>query len=272
MRALTYEGPHTIAVSTMADPVPSDANGAVVRITAAGICGSDLHIYDGHGFSTDLGFCVGHEAVGEVVEVGSGVTAFRPGDRVMVPASTGCGRCEACRANWVAGCTNGGSGCYGLSHGLEGSQAEAVAVPNADANLVALPDSISDDAGLTLTDNFPTAWYGARRARIQPGDRVTVVGLGPVGQFSVMSALLMGGSQVFAIDLVPERRAAAAKLGATPLTGQDPIAELRELTGGQGTEVVLEAVGADATIELSCAAGEPGGCRWSGSTRPGTSR
>ncbi|MEZ5217243.1 MAG: alcohol dehydrogenase family protein [Ilumatobacteraceae bacterium] len=251
MRALTYEGPHTIAVSTMADPVPSDANGAVVRITAAGICGSDLHIYDGHGFSTDLGFCVGHEAVGEVVEVGSGVTAFRPGDRVMVPASTGCGRCEACRANWVAGCTNGGSGCYGLSHGLEGSQAEAVAVPNADTNLVALPDSISDDAGLTLTDNFPTAWYGARRARIQPGDRVTVVGLGPVGQFSVMSALLMGGSQVFAIDLVPERREAAAKLGATPLTEQDPIAELRELTGGQGTEVVLEAVGADATIELS---------------------
>lgn len=251
MRALTYEGPRTIAVSTVADPVPPGADGAVVRITAAGICGSDLHIYDGHGFSTDLGFCVGHEAVGEVVAVGNGVRSFSTGDRVLVPASTGCGRCESCRAGWVAGCSAGGSGCYGLSHRLEGSQAEAVAVADADTNLVRLPEHISDETGLVLTDNFPTAWYGARRARIAPGDTVTVIGLGPVGQCSVMSALAMGAGRVFAIDPVAERRARAELLGAEALHPEDPIADLRSRTSGAGSDVVLEAVGHDATVTLS---------------------
>jgi 2-desacetyl-2-hydroxyethyl bacteriochlorophyllide A dehydrogenase len=251
MRALTYEGPQQIAVSDVADPVPAGLDGAVVQITAAGICGSDLHIYDGHGFSPDLGFCVGHEAVGEVVAVGSDVGRFEVGDRVLVPASVGCSTCEPCRSGWVAGCLTFEGGCYGLAHRLPGSQAEAVAVPVADLNLVRIPDSISDDAALVLTDNLPTAWYGARRARIQPGDTVAVVGLGPVGLLSVMAAQTMGAARVLAIDLVPGRRAQAQAIGAEPVDSDDPKSAVPDLTGGRGADVVLEAVGADATISLS---------------------
>ncbi|QXC61050.1 alcohol dehydrogenase catalytic domain-containing protein [Aquihabitans sp. G128] len=251
MRALTYEGPHEIAVSTVADPVPHDLDGAVVAVRAAGICGSDLHIYGGHGFSTDLGFCVGHEAVGEVVEVGSGVRSFAVGDRVVVPASTGCGTCSACRSGWVLGCRRQQSGCYGLGHALEGSQAEAVAVPAADGNLVRVPDAIGDDAALTLTDNLPTAWYGARRGRIQPGETVAVIGLGPVGILSILSAQVFGAARVLAVDLVAERRAQAAALGAEPMEGDDVKAAVAEATAGRGADVVIEAVGADATIDLA---------------------
>src|SRR6476619_6863753 len=216
MRALTYHGPYDVRVESIADPRLFDDESAIVAIRACGICGSDLHIYEGHGFSPDLGFCVGHEAVGEVVAVGDAVTRFGVGDSVLLP----------------------------------GSQAEAVAVPCADGNLVAIPEGVSDDAALVLTDNAPTAWYGARRARIEPGDVVAVVGLGPVGIRSVLAAQIMGASRVLAIDLVPERRAAAAALGAEPVEG-DPKVAVREMTGGRGAGVVLEAVGADATIDLA---------------------
>src|SRR3954467_6987822 len=251
MRALTYQGPFDVRVVDVPDAAPFDSEGAVVRVRACGICGSDLHIYEGHGFSPDLGFCVGHEAVGEVVAVGEAVTRFRVGDSVLVPGSVGCATCGPCRAGYVLGCERNRAGCYGLSAMLPGSQAEAVAVPCADGNLVAIPDGVSDDAALVLTDNAPTAWYGARRARIAPGDVVAVVGLGPVGIMSVLAAQIMGASRVLAIDLVPERRAAAAALGAEPVESEDPKAAVREMTGGRGAGVVLEAVGADATIDLA---------------------
>src|SRR6478752_3468085 len=250
MRALTYQGPFDVRVVDVPDPVPFDAEAAVVRVRACGICGSDLHIYEGHGFSPDLGFCVGHEAVGEVVAVGDAVTRFRVGDSVLVPGSVGCATCGPCRAGYVLGCERNRSGCYGLSAMLPGSQAEAVAVPCADGNLVAIPDGVSDDAALVLTDNAPTAWYGARRARIEPGDVVAVVGLGPVGIMSVLAAQIMGASRVLAIDLVPERRAAAAALGAEPVDG-DPRVVVREMTGGRGAGVVLEAVGVNQSANFA---------------------
>ena len=249
MRALTYHGPFDVRVDTIDDPQPFDDEGAVVAIRACGICGSDLHIYEGHGFSPDLGFCVGHEAVGEVVEVGAAVSRFRVGDSVLVSASTGCNACVPCRAGYVLGCERGRSGCYGLSGMLPGSQAEYVSVPSADGNLVAIPEGVSDDAALVLTDNAPTAWYGARRARIEPGDTVAVIGLGPVGIMAVLAAQVMGAGRVLAIDLVDERRAAAAALGAEPVDG-DPRRTVRELTGGRGVNAVIEAVGADTTIDL----------------------
>lgn len=250
MRALTYHGPFDVRVEEIADPKPFDAEGAVVAIRACGICGSDLHIYEGHGFSPDLGFCVGHEAVGEVVEVGSAVSRFRVGDSVLVSASTGCNSCGPCRAGYVLGCERGRSGCYGLSAILPGSQAEYVSVPAADGNLVAVPAGVSDDAALVLTDNAPTAWYGARRARIQPGDTVAVIGLGPVGIMAVVAAQVMGAGRVLAIDLVAERRAAAESLGAEPVDG-DPRLAVREMTAGRGVHAVIEAVGADVTIDLA---------------------
>jgi alcohol dehydrogenase len=251
MRALTYQGPFDVRVVDVPDPVPFDDQAAVVAVRACGICGSDLHIYEGHGFSPDLGFCVGHEAVGEVVAVGKAVTRFRVGDSVLVPGSVGCATCGPCRAGYVLGCERNRAGCYGLSATLPGSQAEAVAVPCADGNLVAIPDGVSDDAALVLTDNAPTAWYGARRARISPGDVVAVVGLGPVGIMSVLAAQIMGASRVLAIDLVPERRAAATALGAEPVEHGDPKVAVREMTGGRGAGVVLEAVGTDVTIDLA---------------------
>ncbi|HVN49974.1 MAG TPA: alcohol dehydrogenase family protein [Acidimicrobiales bacterium] len=259
MKALTYEGPRDIAYRDVADPAPQGADAAVVAVRLCGICGSDLHIYGGHGFSPDLGFCVGHEAMGEVVEVGRDVRHFAVGDRVLVPASTGCGDCPACHRGLVARCEKQEAFCYGLSHALEGSQAQAVAVPHADGNLTAVPDEVDDESALLLTDNLPTAWYGARRAGIRPGDRVAVVGLGPVGLLAAMSAMVMGASRVFAIDLVPERRARAAALGAEPVDGDDVKAEVLAATEGRGPEVVLEAVGSDATISLALGLVRPAG-------------
>ena len=251
MKALTYEGPHRIAYSTIDDPKLFGLDGAIVQVKACGICGSDLHIYEGHGFSTDLGFCVGHEAVGEVVEIGSGVREFNIGDRVMVTASTGCGNCARCRAGYVMACERGMAGCYGLGATLPGSQAEAVAIPGADGNLIKLSDSISDDAAIVLTDNLPTAWYGARRARIAVGETVAIVGLGPVGLMSVAAAFAMGAGRVLAVDLVPERRARAAAMGAEPVEDHDVRAAVTEMTRGHKCDVVIEAVGADATIQLA---------------------
>ncbi|NMN95933.1 alcohol dehydrogenase catalytic domain-containing protein [Antrihabitans stalactiti] len=262
MKALLYEGPQAIRYRDMPDPTLVDDRGALVRVTSAGICGSDLHIYGGHGFSPDLGFCVGHEAVGEVVEVGSAVRRFAVGDRVLVAASVGCAGCPACWSGQVSRCENLTSpldACYGLSSKLQGGQAEFLAVPRADGNLAHLPDSISDEAGVVLADNAATAWYGARRARIQPGETVAVIGLGPVGLMAVQSAFAMGAARVLGVDLVAQRRDRAAEMGAEPMDGDDPKTHIRSVTGGLGADVAIEAVGADATISLATSAVRRGG-------------
>ncbi len=251
MKALVYHAAHDVRCESVPDPDPEATHGAVVKISRAGICGSDLHIYGGHGFSPEPGYVVGHEAVGEVVEVGSAVARFRVGDRVLVPGSTGCATCARCRRGEVLLCENGQTGCYGLGHALPGSQAEAVAVPAADTGLWRIPEGVSDDDAVVLTDNLPTAWYGAEGARIQPGDTVAVVGLGPVGLCAVQSAFAMGASRVLGVDLVAERRAYAETLGAIALHPEDPKQHALELTGGLGADGVIEAVGADATIQLS---------------------
>ena len=247
MKAIVYHGPHDVRTEEVADPTPRDSDGAVVKVVLCGICGSDLHIYDGHGFSADTGFCVGHESVGTVIEVGSGVRNFAVGDRVLLPGSVGCMRCQPCLSGQVFRCENGLAGCYGLSNNLHGSQAQAVAVPIADRNLITIPDAISDEAALLLTDNAPTAWYGARRARIQPGQTVAVIGLGPVGMFSVMAAQIMGAAVVYAIDLIESRRELAASIGAVPINPANAAEAIME-AGGALPDVVLEAVGLDQTV------------------------
>ncbi|CAL9650285.1 alcohol dehydrogenase catalytic domain-containing protein [Streptomyces levis] len=254
MKALTYHGRHDIRYGEVPDPVVTAPTDAVVRVTAAGICGSDLHIYDGHGFSPELGYTPGHECVGVVVDTGDGVTRIKPGDRVLVPASVGCARCRQCAAGFTARCEHAESGtdlCYGVSPKLPGSQAQLLGVPYADVNLVPLPEDISDDAAVVLTDNAPTAWYGCRRARIQPGETVLVVGLGPVGLMAAQSAFAMGAARVLGVDLVAERRAFAAGLGVEPVEGDDARAAIRDMTAGRGPDAVVEAVGSDATIQLA---------------------
>ncbi|WP_031482361.1 alcohol dehydrogenase catalytic domain-containing protein [Streptomyces bicolor] len=254
MKALTYHGRHDIRYEDVPDPAVTSPTDAVVQVTTAGICGSDLHIYHGNPFSPELGYTPGHECVGVVVDTGDQVTRFKPGDRVLVPASAGCTRCQACAAGFTARCERAKSStelCYGVSPQLPGSQAQALAVPYADINLVHLPEGISDEAAIVLTDNAPTAWYGCRRARVQPGETVLVIGLGPVGLMAAQSAFAMGAARVLGADLVAERRAFAAGLGVEPVEGEDTKAVIREMTGGRGPDAVVEAVGADATIELA---------------------
>src|SRR5580658_8170380 len=160
MKALLYQGPRNIVCESFDDPKLADERDAIVKMTRCGICGSDLHIYHGRGFSPDLGFCVGHEAVGEVVEVGRAVRRLSVGDQVMISAAVGCGACAPCLAGDVNRCLNGAMACYGLSSRLQGCQAVAIRVPAGDFNAAPIPDGISADQALMLTDNLPTAWFG----------------------------------------------------------------------------------------------------------------
>lgn len=263
MRAATYQGPGAVEVTEVPDPIVADELAAVVQVAAAGICGSDLHIFEGHGFSDDLGFTLGHEAVGIVVDIGSRVSRFAIGDRVLVAASVGCVLCPTCAAGHVTACEHRRQSwkeyCYGMSHRLPGSQAEFVAVPHADRNLFTVASEVSDDAALVLTDNAPTAWYGARRAGVSPGDTVAVIGAGPVGQLAVQSAFLQGAARVLVVEPVEHRRAAAVAVGAEPVDVADPKVDIRQLTKGEGADAVIEAVGLDATIALAISAARHGG-------------
>ena len=251
MKALRYFGARDIRCESMDDPQLQDARDAIIKVDRCAICGSDLHIYHGHGFSEDIGFCVGHEAVGEVVEVGRAVTRLRPGDKVMLPAAVGCGACTSCLAGNVVHCATGSGSCYGLSSRLQGCQAEAVRVPAADSNAIIIPEGISTDQALMMTDSLATAWFGARNADITSGSTVAVVGLGPIGLMAVESAFVMGAARVFAIDLVPERRKLATDLGATALDPADAVDFIREETRGRMVDCVVEAVGITATIKLA---------------------
>ena len=251
MKALRYYGARDVRYEAMDDPAPQSPSDAIVQVSACSICGSDLHIYHGHGFSEDVGFCVGHEAVGEVVEIGSAVSRIKVGDKVMLPAAVGCGACWSCLAGNVANCEFNAGACYGLSADLQGSQAEAVRVPAADMNAVKVPDGVSMDQALMMTDALATAWYGARRAEIKPGSSVAVIGLGPIGLMAVEAAFVMGAHVVYAIDPIAERRALAAEAGAIVLHPQDAIETIREATGGRKAECVIEVVGSDATVDLA---------------------
>lgn len=251
MKALRYFGARDIRHESMDDPRLESDRDAIVRMTGCSICGSDLHIYHGHGFSEDIGFCVGHESVGEVVEVGRAVTRVKPGDLVMMPAAVGCGACRSCLAGNVIGCETGSGGCYGLSARLQGVQAEAFRVPAADMNAVLIPEGISEDQALMMTDALATAWFGARNADIRPGSSVAVIGLGPIGLMAVESAYVMGAHVVYAIDPVPERRALAEQSGAVALHPDAALETIREATHGRKLECVVEAVGSEATVDLA---------------------
>lgn len=251
MKALLYQGPRDIRCESFEDPKIADDRDAIVRMTRCGICGSDLHIYHGQGFSPDFGFCVGHEAVGEVVEVGRAVKQLKVGDKVMISAAVGCGACVPCLAGDINQCRNNAMQCYGLSHRLEGCQAEFIRTPAADFNVRAIPEGLTEDQALMLTDNLPTAWFGLKGCRIEPGDSVAVVGLGPIGLMGVEGAFVLGAGKVFAIDLVAERRAIAESLGAIALHPDEAAAVIAEHTKGRMCDAALEAVGAEATIRIA---------------------
>lgn len=251
MKALRFYGTRDIRYESMDDPVLHDDRDVLVRVTGCAICGSDLHIYHGEGFSEDLGFCVGHEAIGEVVEIGRGVRRLKSGDKVMISAAVGCGACPSCLRGDVIRCETGSGNCYGLSSRLQGSQAEAVRVPAGDFNAALIPEGVSEDQALLMTDGMATAWYGVTNADIRPGGTAAVVGLGPIGLMAVEQVLVKGAARVFAVDPVPERRAIAEELGAIALHPDEAPEQIAELTKGRMVDSIVEAVGHQRTIDLA---------------------
>lgn len=251
MKALRYYGARDVRYEAMDDPTPQTERDAIIKVEACSICGSDLHIYHGHGFSEDTGFCVGHEAVGEVVEVGRGVHRLKVGDKVMLPAAVGCGACRSCLSGNVANCEFSAGACYGLSARLQGSQAEAVRVPAADMNAVPVPDGVTMEQALMMTDALATAWFGARNADIRPGSSVAVIGLGPIGLMAVDSAFVMGAHVVYAIDPIAERRALAEASGAIALHPDEALERIKQDTHGNKLDCVVEVVGSEATVDFA---------------------
>ena len=248
MQAIVYHGPRDIRLGEQPDPKLREPDDVVVRVTRTAICGSDLHVV--HGLPIpDRGFALGHEFVGIVEEVGPAVRRFRKGDRVLASCTTGCGRCVPCRRGLYSACdattAGGASNLFGFSCALPGGQAEAVRVPYADANLLALPTDLDDERVLFLSDILPTGYMGAELAEVGPGDVVVVLGCGPVGVFAQRCAELRGASRILAVDLDDGRLARARARGYETLnpSRDDLVARVQDATGGRGADAVIEAVG-----------------------------
>ena len=261
MRAVTFGGVRRVLVADCAEPRIEQPTDAVVAVRAAAICGSDLHPYLGRERGLDVGTAMGHEFVGEVVEVGAAVAALSVGDRVVAPFTTSCGACWFCARGLTARCEVGELfGWVQDGRGLHGGQAERVRVPLADTTLVPAPAAVADEVALLAGDVLSTGFYCAQLGAIEPEHTVAVVGAGPVGVCATIAAL-QAARQVFTLDLVPERRALAARYGATPLDPGDAAAaaQLRDATDGRGVDVVLECVGSEAATATSFALVRAGG-------------
>lgn len=246
MRATILNGPGDVTVETVADPTLPDAGSVIVEVSHTAICGSDLHLY--HGLHGSPGIHLGHEFVGRVVEVGDDVRHLAVDDRVLVSGVIGCGRCRHCIERNPVRCTTGPR-VFGNGLDLPGGQAELVAVPAADTSCHLIPDAVTPEQAVMLTDILPTGYYGARNAEVRPGDTVAVIGLGPVGIFALQSAQVMGAAQILAVDTVPERLAHAARLGAVPVDAAGgTTGAILEHTAGRGVDSTIEAVGIDQTI------------------------
>ncbi len=259
MKALTWHGKRDVRVDTVPDPTIEEPTDAIVRVTSTGLCGSDLHLYELFGPFLDEGDILGHEPMGIVEAVGSSVTQIEPGDRVVVPFNISCGSCWMCSHDLQSQCETTqvreqgtGASLFGytkLYGQVAGGQAELLRVPQAHYGPITVPDGPPDDRFLYLSDVLPTAWQAVEYASVPEGGAVAVLGLGPIGQMSARIARHRGASQVFGIDLVPERLAAAAAHGieALDLSDVDDLgAELRERTGGRGPDSVIDAVGMEA--------------------------
>ena len=266
MRALAWHGKHDVRVDTVDDPEIVNPRDAIIKVTSTAICGSDLHLYDGYIPTMQAGDILGHEFMGEVVEVGAKST-LKKGQRVVVPFTIACGSCYHCGKQQYSGCDNGNpadnqdigqtmygqpmSGLFGYSHltgGYAGGQAEYVRVPFSDVGPIVIPDGIDDDKVLFLSDILPTGWQAAENAQIEPGDTVAVWGCGPVGLFAVQSAFLMGAERVIAIDHFPHRLALAKNFGAETINFEESktYEALMEMTGGIGPDACIDAVGLEA--------------------------
>ena len=265
MRALCWHGKSDVRVDTVPDPTIEDPRDAIIKITSTCICGSDLHLYDGYMPTMEPGDIIGHEPMGVVVEVGKDVRTLKKGDRVVVPFTISCGECWYCKRTEFSLCDRSNpnaavarqamgqspAGLFGYSHMLgayPGGQAEYLRVPYADVGPQVIPDGVPDEQAVFLSDIFPTGYMAAENARIQPGDTVAIWGCGPVAQFAIRSAWMLGAGRVIAIDRVPERleMARQGKAETIDFGKQDVYETLMELTRGRGPDSCIDAVGAEA--------------------------
>jgi len=270
MKALAWHGKGDIRCESVPDPQIQQPTDAIIKVTACAICGSDLHIYDGVIPGMESGDVIGHETMGEVVETGSEVTNLKVGDRVVVPFTISCGECFFCQRGLFSGCerTNpdrakaeklwghSPGGLFGYSHllgGYAGGQAEYLRVPHANVGPIKVPDHLTDEQVLFLSDIFPTGYMAAEFCNIHQGDLVAIWGCGPVGQFAIRSAFLLGAERVVAIDTVPERLALAQQAGAETIDfmKEDVYERIQELTKGRGADSCIDAVGTEPETRAS---------------------
>jgi threonine dehydrogenase-like Zn-dependent dehydrogenase len=270
MKALCWHGKSDIRCDEVPDPEIQDPRDAIIKVTSCAICGSDLHIYDGIIPTMKNGDCLGHETMGEVIEVGSENKALKPGDRVVVPFTIACGECFFCRRGYFSGCERSNpnakmaeklwghspAGLFGYSHllgGFAGGQAEYLRVPFADIGPIKVPNGMPDEQALFLSDIFPTGYMAAEFCNIQRDDTIAIWGCGPVGQMAIRSAFLLGAGRVLAIDTVPERLELAAKSGAETINfmKEDVYDRIQDLTHGRGADACIDAVGTEPNTAAS---------------------
>ena len=266
MKALVYHGPSKKSWDDVPDPVLIDATDAIVRVDTTTICGTDLHILKGDVPTVAEGRILGHEGIGTVLQVGSAVRNHSVGDRVIISCVSSCGTCSYCRSGNPSHCLadEGASGIgWILGHLIDGTQAEMVRIPFADNSLYEMPDKVTDDAAILLSDIFPTGFeMGVQYGRVKPGDTVAVVGAGPVGLAVIATAGLYGAAQIIAIDLDENRLDLAKQVGASHVINAGAIdwkEQVLALTDGYGVDVAVEAVGVPATFEMCTALVRPGG-------------
>ncbi|MCS3742228.1 zinc-dependent alcohol dehydrogenase [Rhizobium sp. BK661] len=270
MKALTWHGKHDIRCESVPDPTIEDGRDAIIKVTACAICGSDLHLYNGVMPDMHSGDVMGHETMGEVVEVGKENKKLKVGDRVVVPFTISCGECFFCKRGFFSGCErsnpdpskvrkmwgNSPAGLFGYTHllgGYSGGQAEYLRVPYADVGPIKVPEGLTDEQVLFLSDILPTGYMAADFCNIQAGDTIAIWGCGPVGQMAIRSAFILGAERVIAIDTVAERLALAAASGAITLDfmDEDIYDKIMELTAGRGADACIDAVGTEADASAS---------------------
>ncbi len=270
MKALTWHGKGDIRCESVPDPEIEDERDVIIKVTACAICGSDVHIFHGLIPSMENGDVLGHETMGEVVEVGSGASNLKVGDRVVVPFTISCGECFFCRKGFYSACErtnpdrekaaklwgNSPAGLFGYSHllgGYSGGQAEYLRVPHADVGPIKVPDELTDEQALFLSDIFPTGYMAAEFCDIEPGQTIAVWGCGPVGQMAIRSAFLLGAERVIAIDTIAERLRLAETAGAMTLDymAEDIYDRIMEITHGRGADACIDAVGTEADSRAS---------------------